>query len=253
MPMPTAAVSNEPSFKDSDAFKAAVADAAAVAVRDILAGEMAALKQASNAASGQSQAPNMAEMQGLLSALALNIANLSTQGSGQVKPVSPEVMAFREKSRQKMYDLLNEAHKAGAWPEYELSGQVYLNGQIVEPLFWDGISKKFIKTKVSFYGEPNDSMVPVNDTSKAIFAEFRNAVGDQASDVPVFQSPWVQNGQEVFMINNGLDRPEKVSPVDDASPMFRITSENGKREKAGKLILGTIFPHAPDSTLSAGA
>lgn len=150
---------------ESPEFKAAVQEALAVALPQLLA-------QAQGAHGNTMQAGDM----GFVEALAVQLAELTSQGTGKVK-VSPEVMRRREEARQKMISLIIEAKAEKKIPTYHLRNKVFMNNRIIEPFWVHPATKHVENTEIDFWGIPNDAMVPVNDTAKAIFAAYRDSLG----------------------------------------------------------------------------
>lgn len=146
-------------------------DAAESAVARVL--EALANKQAAEPAT--SQAGN--EMLAFVQQLAKSIAEVGNQGTGKVV-VDPSVMQSRENARVQMMTLIAEAWRDQVPPEYELSGKVHLNDQIIEPLWTDAL-KKTHRTKIVWYGPPNIAMSPVsgNDRAKGIYDSFCEWIG----------------------------------------------------------------------------
>lgn len=112
----------------------------------------------------------------LMRELALSLAELTNQGSGKVK-VSPEVLQKREAAREKMVGLIIEARAEKKVPTYHLVNKIFMNNRIIEPYWVHPSTKAVENTELDFWGIPNDAMVPVNDTAKAIFAAYRDSLG----------------------------------------------------------------------------
>lgn len=148
----------------SSEFKAAVAEAAAEAIKGMLPQLTAARGGAPQ--SGDVDFANM---------LAQSIAALTDQGSG-IKRVPADVMANRAKARERMANLIIEARAQNKPATYTLRNKVVINERIIEP-FWVSSDHKTHATEIDFGGVPNEAMVPVNDTAKDIFRAFKESIG----------------------------------------------------------------------------
>lgn len=235
------------SFTETAAFKAAVAES----VRAVIAAEMAGLKSPS----GSSE---MSDLQGLMKGLATNIAAMSTQGTGQMAPVSPDVLAARESARIRMYALLNAAHAKGDMPDYQLTDKIYIGGQIVEPVWLDNVMKVQKPTNIEFYGEPNKCMIPLNECAKEIHKAYLASVDDARPEAPRMTASWaVINGQGV-KIHNGSPQQAPMDdggfgPVMNDTTQFRISSKGNDATTKQRSVLGTIFPAVTETTFGSGA
>lgn len=156
-----------PGFNETPEFKAAVADAAKEALR----GFVAEMKAASPGA--QTAAPATAD--GLLSGLALELAELTSQNSGR-KYVAPEILRQRAQAADRMMNLIKEAAAKRQLPTYRLTNKVHLDDQVVEP-FYVGPDHIARPTEIGWPHVPNDAMVPLNDVAKEIFAAFLESIG----------------------------------------------------------------------------
>lgn len=145
-------------------FQAAVAAAATEAAAEILK----TLQQ-----SGQEKPGDVS----FAEKLGLAIAQLSHQGTGRGKPVSPELLRARDEARARMTDLIVQARAEGHVAIYQLRNKVYLDEVMVDPVYIDPASKEQRPTEIEWPGVPNDAMVPVNDTAKAIHAAFSESNG----------------------------------------------------------------------------
>lgn len=149
----------------SPEFKAAVAEA--------VAGHLAALAPQLEAA--RAQAVSGRDSGDWADKLAMSISELTSQGSAKVR-VSPEEMVRRAKAREKMIALIIEARAEKKVATYQLKNKIFLNHRVIEP-FYMNRERRMCPTEIDFLGIPNDVMVPLNDTAKAIFAAYRDSVG----------------------------------------------------------------------------
>lgn len=129
--------------------------------------------------------------------LAMAIAELSDQGTRRVR-VSPEVAAQRQKGRDRMVRLINEARQRvielgldrdleaaqaqGLVPEYKVRVKIYLDERLIEP-FTVGRDKIARPTEIFWFGIPNEGMIPSNDLAKSIYAEYRTWLGGERQQV----------------------------------------------------------------------
>jgi hypothetical protein len=149
---------------NSPEFQAAVAKAAGEAVAG-------ALGQLQGNLAGQSQGAD----KNLLEGLAVALAEIGSQGTGR-KAVAPHILKQRSDARDRMVELILAARKGRHVPTYRLTNKVVLAERIIEP-FWITSDKKTKHTEIDYYGIPNEAMVPVNDTAKAIHSAFMDSIG----------------------------------------------------------------------------
>lgn len=158
----TAAMTQTPEFQ------AAVSASVASALESLLPKLTEVRATAGTAPQGDDRA--------LMRELALSLAELTNQGSGKVK-VSPEVLQKREAAGKRMINLIIEARAEKKVPSYTLVNKIFMNNQIIEPLWVHPATKSVENTELDFWGIPNEAMVPANDTAKAIFIEYKNSIG----------------------------------------------------------------------------
>ncbi len=169
---PTIAVTDTPEFK------AAVAEEA----RKAMAGFMAKLEHARQTHGTEAAAGKDDGDRGFIGALALELAELSGQGTGR-RYVAPEILRQRTTAREKMVQLILEARAQGKTPTYQLRNKVHLADRIVEPM-WIASDHTSKPTEIDWKGVPNEAMIPVNDAAKAIHAEFMRSIGSVEKVVP---------------------------------------------------------------------
>ncbi len=200
---------------------------------------------------------------GMMSELALAIAELTTQGSGKVR-VDPAEMQRRAEGKEAMLKLIIEARAEGKVPTYQLRNKTFLNERIIEPM-WMGKDRTMHPTEIDFWGVPNEVMVPMNDTAKAIYAQYREWTGTikgvqgVANQLPPDDEIAITRGG--LVVRNGAINatmrakmmPERPEPFKtgiayesdektshDYQPM-RLNSENGAESGIKKVnVLGTI-------------
>lgn len=157
---------------DSPEFKAAVAAEAERAVakfKDEIVASLAAARGAAGTAPATTDGDWM-------QALAMSIAALTDQGVGQRKRVSPEIIKAREVARKEMVDLILKARAERKVASYRLSGKVHLDEQCIDPIWIDRMHTAQ-PTEIDWPGVPNECMMPLNETAKAIFEAFTRSIG----------------------------------------------------------------------------
>lgn len=152
---------------ESPEFQAAVAKVANEAVQSMLAGLTPKVE-----AAGMSGQPGT---QDWMQTLAVTLAEIGSQGTGR-KAVAPHILQQREACRSQMVDLIIAARAARRAPKYQLRNKVVLAERVIEP-FWITSDKKTKPTEIDWYGIPNEAMVPINETAKAIHKEFMDSIG----------------------------------------------------------------------------
>lgn len=168
-----------PDFAGSPEFRSAV-DAA---VQNLLPELMARLAVPQGAAG--SPPGEAADAKGVLSGLALQLAQLTGQGEGRVY-VAPEIVDARHKAMEKMTDLILELHARGEIPAYTLRNKVFLNlgprkgEMLIDPFYRDN-EKILQPQEIDWPGVPNLAMEPLNEAARRVFGLFCEAVGHQGA------------------------------------------------------------------------
>lgn len=145
----------------------------------------------------------------LFNQMALAIAQMSNQTNDR-KAIDPAILQERAAARERMSVLIKGAHaqiKAARstgdeaiikkaeldfLPRYRVIAKCCLNERIVVPFRQDPATKAAVPQNISWSGEPNDAMRPVNDVAKRIYAEFRASRGELALGTipkPLWLSP----------------------------------------------------------------
>jgi hypothetical protein len=153
-------------FTQTPEFADAVAKAVAAAAPQIAA---AALAQAPAAA------PVGGELAALMQALAMNISDLTNQGTG-MKPVAPELIRSRQEGTDRMFALIRAAREEGRAATYRLKGKVFLGEEVIEPSWVRASDHSYQPTDIDWDAVPNQSMEPLNETAKEIFAAFEQSI-----------------------------------------------------------------------------
>ena len=236
---PKVAVQDTPEFKQ--ALAAAVSDAVPAITEQILGRLMAARGGAADPATLGSDKAFAAEM-------AMAIAQLTDQGSGR-KRVSPEIVRQRSEARDRMTQLILEARDSGAVPVYQLRHKVYLDEQLVEPIFIDPRSREQCATEIEWRAVPSEAMIPVNDVAKAIFRAFADSIGSIEHENYERPLMGVTAGGLVIRSNSAAVRPASVLRANDpAAAPVPADSEGGlgvrHKNKPGsyveRRVLGTV-------------
>lgn len=176
------------------------------------------------------------------STLALMIANLSSQGTGKAPYVAPEVMEGWDAARARMTALIMKARTdgvgdEGAVPRYRVTKKQYLNETQIEPQWFNPQSKAMQDTLIFWDEVPNDGMAPVNDAAAAIFAEFRNSIGETVTQRKDPSTPWVRTDKRLFrgMSPEQRDAAHGTRPADP-----RIAGSGAPTSGKHVNLLGTI-------------
>jgi len=159
-PMPPVDFTQTPEFAD------AVAKAVAAATPQIVAATLAQVPP---------PAPVGGELGALMQALAMNISDLTNQGTG-MKPVAPELIRSREEGTERMFALIRAARDDGKAATYRLKGKVFLGEEVIEPNWVRASDHTYQPTDIDWDAVPNQSMEPINDTAREIFAAFEQSI-----------------------------------------------------------------------------
>ena len=152
-------------FTQTPEFAEAVAKAVAAAAPQIAAAALAQAPQPSSAG----------DLGALMAALAMNISELTNQGTG-IKPTSPELIRSREEGADRMFALIHKAREQGKVATYRLKGKVFFGEEVIEPSWVRASDHTYQPTDVDWDAVPNQSMEPLNDTAREIFAAFEQSI-----------------------------------------------------------------------------
>jgi hypothetical protein len=207
----------------------------------------------------------------MMQELAMAISQLTDQGSGRSR-VAPEIIAMRNESRKKMVDLIIEARAEGKVCTYQLRNKIHVDDRIIEP-FWIRSDHTSQPTEIDYVGVPNEAMVPMNDTAKAIFNAFKGSIGSiiagkgkDGHSLPDMERLGI-TPKGVVIRNGGVSQasaraaPSGLNAVplhDGPMPAYeeapqvnagsestvRVHHENAQGRYVDKNILGTIQPPA---------
>ncbi len=164
------AVEKTAAMTSSPEFQAAVSAQVAAALESLL-------PKLTEARASAGTAPETGD-RSMMQELAMAISQLTDQGTGRSR-VAPEVLAARQKAREKMVHLIIEARAEGRVATYQLRNKIHLDERIIEPV-WIDAHHTARPTEIDYPGIPNDAMVPLNDTAKAIYEAFKDSIGSVA-------------------------------------------------------------------------
>lgn len=176
----------------------------------------------------------------LMQGLALAIAQLTDQGSGRQKRVPPEVLIARQEAHDRMIARIKLAQAKGEQPFYKLTGKVFLDEQLINPIWIDSQHRQQPQ-EIGWPGIPNSLMDPVNDVAKEIFAEYLTWVGEDFVQKPRVDMV-TSRGVVIMRQNQGPDPGASRTPFGDPTPGGVMVMREGRPEPATRLkhVLGTV-------------
>jgi len=208
----------------------------------------------------------------LFSDMALQIAEMSHQGSGRVRPVAPEVMQARAEAKKKLDALLAEVgiHLKRAkennddvlmqkWmPRYQVIAKIFFNETFVEPFTKAARpGDPPIPSIITWSGPPNDALIPVNDIAKKLKQLFKESVGTGAKLDPV-SGP---NGGQVSPDRRPYWMTVQGRVVQGTPPVKAVVLDVAKDDPDYKPhndpsapfvhVLGTVHPATPQKPSDA--
>lgn len=143
--------------------------------------------------------------------LSSNLRELTDQGVGAQRKLAPEIVLARKAARDRMIDLIMEAHARGDAPEYKLTQPCYLDQVLVSPV-WVDYRKRVQATQIIWPGEPNYFMIPVNDVAKAIYAAWKDSVGNREN---IHEDRLKVTANGLVVTRGGTDIDEKIFAVEE--------------------------------------
>ncbi|MBB3453898.1 hypothetical protein FHT86_002154 [Rhizobium sp. BK313] len=234
---PTASVTDTPEFRK------ALAEATAEALanmRDGLLAEFARMREEAGPESSSSHS-GPADTN-WMQALAMSIADISHQGTGR-KPVAPQVIKAREDARELMFQRIAEARRNGIVPTYQLRNKIYIDEQLIEPMFTtaDHVARP---TVIDYPGVPNEAMKPVNEVADGIYSAFMASIGTSEKvieDSPLYVTTGgvVVHGRPPARRSNGPAEPQSVGngQIDGG---LRVKHRDAPGQFVETNILGTV-------------
>lgn len=227
---------------DTPEFRKAVADAAAEAFANMrvqLLAELARMREEAGPETTHTSGP---ADQSWMQALAMSIADISHQGTGR-KPVAPQVIKAREEARETMFQRIADARSKGLVPTYELRNKIYIDEQLIEPMFTtaDHIARP---TVIDYPGVPNEAMKPVNQPAQGIYDAFMASIGTSEKvidDSPLYVTTGgvVVHGRPPARRSNGPAEAQSVGngQIDGG---LRVKHRDAPGQFVETNILGTI-------------
>lgn len=238
-----------PAFTQTEEFQKAVNDAATVAARAAV--EEFRQQFMASAGAAASVAP-MGSAEDTMRHLALAIGEIADQGTSR-KRVAPEILAQRAAAAKRCLDLVYKARDEGRKGEYRLISKTYLNERLLDPFRLDPSTKQPVPVEIIWSGLPNDAMVPINETAKDIFVEYRASLGSVEKLATVDNRPFwltagglVVKGEAPAKRHVMAENPHDMGAYEDE---LGLKDQNDPRART-VAILGTV--HAPARRLDAG-
>jgi hypothetical protein len=156
-------------------FKSAVVAAAAQVVAEVRASMRDELLVELRALQGASGKVEDASDKNWVSSLAMEISQLTDQGTGR-RRVPPDVLKARADARDRMVKAILKARAEGEVPVYRVIAKTQLDNMLVDP-FWVARDHSVQPTEIDWPGIPNEAMQPINEPAKAIFKAFKDSIG----------------------------------------------------------------------------
>ena len=140
----------------------------------------------------------------LARAIAASNAEMADQGTNR-KRVAPEILEARQRSHERMVELLNAAQdlpKADR-PLYRVRAKGYFGDRLVEP-FQRLSGGRIEPTRVYFMSSPNLALEPINASAKAIYEAFVGSIagGERYLNGKAIPSP--DGAKPLWMTKNGV-------------------------------------------------
>jgi hypothetical protein len=221
-------------FAEMPGFKEAVAAGVMAVLADMKPGEAA---------------PVAGFDQGFFDRMAMSIATLAQQGSGQVY-VAPAVLQARTEARERMHALIEQAMAEHRPATYMLTNRIQLMGEmgpeVIEPL-WQDRNRVTQPTIIDWEGEPNEAMKPMNETAEAIFDAYKASIGNVETYEPKKKIALTAKGRVVSgaAVKPHMERDDPMARAEEHKSAFRLHhAEQPGGRVVQKNILGTIHPPA---------
>lgn len=185
---------------------------------------------------------------GFANALAIAIAQMSSQGIGKTRPVDPAVMAQRDKARERMVELIVAAYEANDLPVYTVHHPCYFDEVLVRPL-WIDVHHVQRKTEIGWPGVPNEALRPVNEVAKGIHQAFLDSIGGvlKGGDGPMR----VTSGGLIMLQGQGGRQTPKEAEQTGAprgAQGLQIRGRGVPGAEVETAVLGTLHPRARQMT-----
>lgn len=176
---------------------------------------------------------------GLVTSLALAIANLSSQGTGKQELIDPEILETRAQARKRMVDLLVKARAEENIPTYRVIGEkgCFFNETKIQPQWFDPVTKAMKDTEIYWDEVPNESLEPTNDIATEVFAAFMESIGETTEKRPAEAVSWVRTEKRLFRGMKGEQRDALYSKgIGD----IRVEGKGGQMAGKRQNIMGTV-------------
>lgn len=253
----SAPVESTPEFQSALAEMKANMQAEMVAMRTAIIDELAAHVKTQPAIAGDAT--------GLLSELAMRIAEISDQGNSDRKRIDPRILAEREAAMNKMGELILASKNlpGDQQPIYFLIAKTFLRDRLIEP-FSRSPNKNIVRTEIRWIGAPNSAMRPKNDSAKNIYRQFVKWIGgSEAINGQVKIPQWATEKGTILVNPPGAsaaqhiplpepvpyDFDEPISPTgngaveEEQDPEFKVLSQQDPTAPEIR-VLGTVAPPA---------
>lgn len=167
----------------------------------------------------------------LLEGLAHAMAKASDPGNRR-RIVAPEIMQERAEANTAMRRAIMEHHAKGEMPVYVVVRPTFLNEMMIQPQFFNPLTKVMEDQEIDWPGIPNQAMVPKNDFAREIHTLYLKSIGARAghfmmgfkkvgddiepSDVPLenLDAPIVLTGKEIRRGHRGAPLGSEVAISD---------------------------------------
>jgi hypothetical protein len=189
------------------------------------------------------------DLGGVLSELAVNIAQMTNTGSNR-KVITPDESKRRMDAYTSMGKLLDKVRAEGQHPHYKVTGQTWIDGILINPKVPDG-QGKWKDTEIIWMGIPNTAMAPLNEVAKELFNLFLISIGGSARiDYAPEQSVWATHDGLIMVGDNppqSLVQRGNVHTQKELGTELSTTNELTSPDDPNATripILGKTFPPA---------
>ena len=178
---------------------------------------------------------------GMVTALALAIANLSSQGTGKQELVDPEVLAKRAEARALLVKLLIDSRATENIPTYRVVGEkgCFFNETKIQPQWFDPVTKAMKDTEIYWDEAPNESLAPTNDIAEQIFAAFMESIGESPDKRESANVSWVRTDKRLF---RGMKGEQREALYGNGGGDIRVEGKGGQLAANRKHVLGNVAP-----------
>lgn len=180
-----------------------------------------------------------ANVQDVISRLALAIGGLTAQNSGKVY-TDPEVIEKRKKAHLRMLGLIEKCREDGTPPRYKLVNIVVFDDTCILPTVIDAFRRQ-VPQEIDWYSAPNEALRPMNAEAEAIFQAFTDSIRE--SPMPHAQNPTISpNG---LRLKYGDPVQEEIKPaVPPSAGGLVLHQRNAGRQLEEVRMLGKTAPPA---------